>query len=47
VAAATSDGFGRAFLVASLFALAGALLVLPLVRHVRPVEPELAVDLSG
>jgi predicted MFS family arabinose efflux permease len=47
VAAATSAGFGRAFLVASIFALAGALLVLPLVRHVRPIEPELAVDLSG
>jgi EmrB/QacA subfamily drug resistance transporter len=48
VAAATSDGFGRGFLAASVFAIAGALLVLPLVRRARPVETELAaVDLSG
>ena len=47
VGVATSEGFGRAFLVASIFAFAGALLVLPLVRHVRPREPDLAADLSG
>jgi hypothetical protein len=43
VAAATSEGFGRSFIVASGFAAAGAILVLPLVRRVRPVDGELAV----
>jgi EmrB/QacA subfamily drug resistance transporter len=47
VAAATAAGFARGFLAASIFAIAGALLVLPLVRQVRPVETDLAVDLSG
>jgi EmrB/QacA subfamily drug resistance transporter len=47
VAAATSDGFARGFLASSGIALAGALLVLPLVRHVRPVERELAADVSN
>jgi predicted MFS family arabinose efflux permease len=47
VAAATSDGFARGFLASSGIALAGALLVLPLVRHVRPVDRELAADVSN
>ena len=46
VAAATSDGFARGFLVSSGIALAGALLVLPLVRRVRTVDREVAVDAS-
>jgi EmrB/QacA subfamily drug resistance transporter len=47
VAAATSDGFARGFLASSGIALAGALLVLPLVRQVRPVDRELAADVSN
>jgi EmrB/QacA subfamily drug resistance transporter len=47
VAVATSNGFARAFLVASLFAFAGALLVLPLVRQVRPAAAELAAEVPG
>jgi EmrB/QacA subfamily drug resistance transporter len=35
VAAATADGFGRAFVAAAGFALAGAILTIPLVRGVR------------
>jgi EmrB/QacA subfamily drug resistance transporter len=35
VAAATADGFGRAFVAAAGFALAGAILTVPLVRGVR------------
>jgi EmrB/QacA subfamily drug resistance transporter len=47
-AAATADGFGRAFLVASGIALVGALAVLPLVGRVRPVEADVpAADLTG
>jgi predicted MFS family arabinose efflux permease len=40
IATATTNGFARAFLVGAGFALAGAILVLPLVRQVRAVEPE-------
>jgi EmrB/QacA subfamily drug resistance transporter len=47
VAAATADGFARGFLAAACFAIAGAVLVLPLVRKARPVESELAVDVSA
>jgi hypothetical protein len=47
VAAATADGFGRSFIVASGIALLGAVMVLPLVGRIAPVEPELATDLSG
>ena len=47
VAAATSDGFARGFLAASIFAIAGALLVFPLVGRARPVETDLAVDVSA
>jgi EmrB/QacA subfamily drug resistance transporter len=47
-AAATADGFGRAFLVASGIALVGAIAVLPLVGRVRPVATEVsAADLTG
>jgi EmrB/QacA subfamily drug resistance transporter len=46
-AAATADGFGRGFLVASGIALVGAIMVLPLVGRVAPVESELATDLTG
>ncbi|MEO9174271.1 MAG: hypothetical protein ABI317_02070 [Gaiellales bacterium] len=35
VAAATADGFGRAFIAAAGFAFAGAILTIPLVRGVR------------
>ncbi|HEY1480703.1 MAG TPA: MFS transporter [Gaiellales bacterium] len=41
LAAATADGFGRAFIVAAGFALAGAILVLPLVRDVHVTRSEL------
>jgi EmrB/QacA subfamily drug resistance transporter len=41
IAAATADGFGRAFLAAAGFALIGAILVVPLVRGVRPTRQEL------
>jgi EmrB/QacA subfamily drug resistance transporter len=41
LAAATADGFGRAFIVAAGFALAGAILVLPLVRDVHVTRREL------
>jgi EmrB/QacA subfamily drug resistance transporter len=47
VAAATADGFGRSFIVASGIALLGAAMVLPLVGRVAPVEPEVAADLGG
>ncbi len=41
IAAATADGFGRGFLGAACFALAGAVLVLPLVRGVRATKDDL------
>jgi sugar phosphate permease len=47
VAAATSDGFARAFIVASGFAVAGVLLVLPLVRQVRPAAVDAAAESPG
>jgi len=47
VAAATSDGFARGFLASSGIALAGALLVLPLVRRARPIDREITVDVSS
>ena len=40
VAAATTEGFARAFLVGAGFAFAAAILVLPLIRPVRAVDPE-------
>jgi hypothetical protein len=44
LAGATTDGFGRAFLVAAGFALVGTLLVLPLVGRVRAPGPDLAAE---
>jgi EmrB/QacA subfamily drug resistance transporter len=40
IASATTDGFARGFIVGAGFALLGAILVLPLVRQVRAVDPE-------
>jgi EmrB/QacA subfamily drug resistance transporter len=47
VAAATTAGFSRGFLVATGFAIAGGLLVLPLVRPVQVAEADLAADLPA
>ncbi len=48
VAAATTEGFARAFLVGAGFAIAAAILVLPLIRPARAVEPETElVDVSA